>query len=289
MCKEAEKFTFLLLPTFNKRRRLLARRAFCLAVARVIVAQQLRPSSGGGYASDFNFLLISVYECHRFDSTHSRQRTLSLGPEREKRLRLLSVRRPCIKWAVTVVWFRHSIDPFWTWETIVVVVVEVHRSFVSLCGSSRASERRILNDINSLNRRAIKQLLFLRSEFFSCAITCDRSNHAKIIHECSVEVLVRNIFHRICILMFHAFHFMTEATWIERWIPNQMRLTHADGQNTERIPSASGVRSREPPSPPLLASNLKTRVWHQFSEWFSHFTRKRREAKLTALLIKWKQ
>lgn len=135
MCKEAEKFAFLLLPTFDKKKFYFCYQTRIYFVVMLIVAS----SSEDSLLSPI-WLLISVYECHHSNSHAA------------------NVHFNILKWVVTVIWFRHSIDPFWTWETI--VIVEVHRnSMLYFLRRERSWTRETCNDnFNSLNRHVIKQL-----------------------------------------------------------------------------------------------------------------------------------
>lgn len=113
MCKEAEKFTFLLLPTFDQKKFFV-----CLQFAvfffllrhldTFMVVTLIVLGTAGRYASEFNFLLISVYECHRF-STQTQSH--------------INEHFNILKFMFTLIWFCHSID-------IRLVSVEVHRNWL---------------------------------------------------------------------------------------------------------------------------------------------------------------
>lgn len=51
----------------------------------------------GGYASEFNFLLISVYECHHYDSTHICSRPTNISISLSERSRLFDSVTPSIR------------------------------------------------------------------------------------------------------------------------------------------------------------------------------------------------
>lgn len=93
---------------FQYKRSFATRRAFFVPGG--VVCGANCHNSRRGYASEFNFLLISVYECHH-SNAHMQSTNISISLSES---RLFD--------------FRHSIDPFfWTWEAI---VVEVHRNLL---------------------------------------------------------------------------------------------------------------------------------------------------------------
>lgn len=107
MCKEAEKFTFLLLPTFDTKNFLLVavfcyqtrtsfKFGFCVVATLIVkIASQLGDTETGG--SEFNFLLISVYECHHYDSTHICSRPTNISISLSERSRLFDFVTPSIR------------------------------------------------------------------------------------------------------------------------------------------------------------------------------------------------
>lgn len=168
-----------------------------------------------------------------------------------------------------------SIDPFWTWETIVfVVAVEVHRSFVSPVWKF-SSERRVLNDINSLNRRAIKQLLLYFCAWNSFHV---RSLAIVLIIKILSKRLVRNVSSKFAFLCFTLFYEREVESSVEFQIIRHTHDSNGHGMNSQRL--AFVHKS-------LVGDHLKSSEWERdsqvpsiFLEWFSHFTQRKADGAL---------
>lgn len=115
-------------------------------------------SSWRRFASEFNFLLISVYECHHYHSTHIHTYTWSTQEVNEH--------FNILKWAVTLIWFCHSIDSVYSWwrrrlpSRFTAICFMTSRSSSSSQKAMNLSAKTWSDDFNSLNRRVIKQLQF---------------------------------------------------------------------------------------------------------------------------------